>query len=70
MGKTKWQSLIAVAERTAAAFPNSLYFGLDILLKPGFRHSTILEANAFGDLLPGVEHRGLSTYDAELSAKL
>jgi hypothetical protein len=66
MGPKKWQSLLDMARQAANAFPDTLCVGLDVLLKPGFRNPTILEANAFGDLLPGVTHKRLNTYETSI----
>lgn len=64
---------IAAARATAAAaaraFPRSLLTGVDVLLSPEGR-PTVLEVNAFGDLLRGVTDRGEDPYDAWLSAAL
>ncbi len=64
---------IAGARRTAAAaaavFPRSLMTGADVLLDPEGR-ATVLEVNAFGDLLPGALDRGEDTYQAQLTAAL
>ena len=40
----------------------------DLLVAAGFRHHAVLEANAFGDLLPGVLSEGVDTYEAEIRA--
>ena len=52
----------------AAAFPRSRMIGFDLIVR-GAR-SWILEANGFGDLLPGLRYRGRTTYEdqAALSA--
>jgi hypothetical protein len=43
--------------------------GVDLLVSPDWRAHAVLEANAFGDLLPGVLcDGGLSTYEAEVRA--
>jgi len=39
-----------------------------VAVLPGFARHVVLEANAFGDLLHGVTHRGETTYEAEASA--
>ncbi len=57
----------ALARQTAACFPRSLYFGLDVIVRRDGR-PIILEANAYGDLLPGVLHQSQTTYAAELAA--
>lgn len=56
--------------RCARLFPESLHLGLDVLFTPGFREHYLLEANAFGDLLPGVLHNGRDTYQAEVDAMI
>ena len=71
MGDAAWE----MAERTCvramtACFPRSLHAGFDLRISPDFRRHDVLEVNAFGDLLPGVLHRGLDTYTAELEAVL
>jgi glutathione synthase/RimK-type ligase-like ATP-grasp enzyme len=63
-----WQELCRTCEAACAAFPKGLYAGVDVLLSPDFRQKTIVEINAFGDLLPNVLHDGLNTYDAEIAA--
>jgi glutathione synthase/RimK-type ligase-like ATP-grasp enzyme len=62
-----WQNIENTAERGAALFPESLYAGLDIMLPLRSQTPVILEINAFGDLLPGISHDGMDTYQAELS---
>jgi hypothetical protein len=54
--------------RVAGAFPASLHVGIDLLVSAGLRKHAILEANAFGDLLPGLQYRGHDTYTAEILA--
>lgn len=50
-------------------FSKSLYSGLDILLpRDDNKLPILLEANAFGDLLPNLLHQGKNTYQAELMA--
>ncbi len=67
LGPGAWRAVMEVAERAAAeAFPHAACLGFDVLLQPGFRRPTILEVNAFGDLLPGVLHKGRSTYEGQV----
>ena len=61
------EQLMQTCRRAAALFPRSLYAGLDVLFTPGFRRHALLEMNAFGDLIPGVEDEGLDTYSAEMA---
>ena len=68
MGPEAWRAARRTCERAAAAFPGCLHLGVDLLVAPGFRRHAVLEANAFGDLLPGVLHQGVDTYGAEIRA--
>lgn len=54
---------LRLAEEAAACFPRSLYAGVDVLLDARGR-PLLGEINAFGDLLPGLEHQGQSAYAA------
>lgn len=56
-----------LAQEAAACFPESLYAGVDVIA-PVKGKPVICEINAFGDLLPGIEHRGESTYEAIVRA--
>jgi hypothetical protein len=65
----RWHEVMDLCTRTARLFPKCNYLGLDVLQQSGFRQPVILEANAFGDLLPGIvddQHR--DTYSAELES--
>jgi hypothetical protein len=69
MGEAEWAASLHTCEQVMkVAFPRSLYAGIDLAVAPDFRGRSVLEVNAFGDLLPGVLHEGLDTYAAELSA--
>lgn len=57
------QRLQVVAERAARTFPDSSVIGLDIV--PGRDSALVLEANAFGDLLPGLLWQGQDSYAAQ-----
>ena len=56
--------------RKVAALYRSLHVGLDVLFEPGLAHHRIIEANAFGDLLPNLSLDGLSVYRWEIRAAL
>ena len=60
---------LAALEQTAAqaarAFPASHVTGYDLVVRQGQAH--VLEANAFGDLLPGLLWQGIDTYTAQLA---
>lgn len=64
-----WQKIDSLTANVMKTFNKSLYSGLDILL-PRTQHQkpVLLEANAFGDLLPGLLHKGHSSYHSELIA--
>jgi hypothetical protein len=47
-----------------------LHVGVDLLFEAGLRGHRIVEANGFGDLLPGLTRAGLSVYEWELQALL
>ncbi len=54
------QALERAALHASAAFPRSRLIGFDLIHTP--RGSWVLEANAFGDLLPGLHWQGRDTY--------
>jgi hypothetical protein len=70
MGAKAWENAIETCEQAARIFPNSLYTGIDLLIPIGFKQPLVLEANAFGDLLPDITHNGLDTYATEIIAAL
>jgi hypothetical protein len=63
-----WDAAMGTARRVAALFPGCLHVGVDLLFTPSFRRHAVVEANAFGDLLPGILWDRLDTYEAELAA--
>ena len=68
VGPAAWAAAMGTVTAAAAVFPRTLAVGWDVLLTPGGRSHAILEANAFGDLLPRLTHRGESTYGAQVAA--
>jgi len=66
--QASWSDAMESCRHAAGCFPDSLYVGIDLLFTPGFRSHVIVEANAFGDLLPGILSNGQTTYEAELLA--
>ena len=56
--------------RVAAAHPGALHVGVDLMYTPGFRSHAVLEANAFGDLLPNLTRDGLDVYEWQIRAAL
>ncbi|MFB6713073.1 MULTISPECIES: STM4014 family protein [unclassified Streptomyces] len=71
-----WAEALAVCERAAACFPDTLCVGVDLLPTTGWRRFAVGEVNAFGDLLPrltglpGSGAEGLDTYAAQVAAVL
>ncbi|WP_156397888.1 STM4014 family protein [Duganella sp. Root336D2] len=57
------EALEKVARQAAQAFPASHVIGLDVVAQRGEAH--VLEANAFGDLLPGLLWQEQDTYTAQ-----
>ncbi|MGE3819261.1 MAG: STM4014 family protein [Isosphaeraceae bacterium] len=68
MTEEAWSDALRSCERAARLFPGSLCAGVDLVIASGFRRHALIEINAFGDLLPGVEHDGQDTYAAVLDA--
>src|SRR5258706_15444255 len=68
MKEGAWEQMLATCARALTlCFPKSLYAAFDVLVEPDYETTHILEANAFGDLLPGVLHKGYTTYGAEIA---
>lgn len=66
MGGNTWQTVQQLTVQAAATLPAHQYACLDVLVKADFEQAYILEANAFGDLLPKVHYQGRDTYAAVL----
>ncbi|KAB8046754.1 hypothetical protein GCN78_24045 [Janthinobacterium rivuli] len=58
-------ALETASAQAARAFPASHVTGYDLVVRQGQAH--VLEANAFGDLLPGLLWQGADTYTAQLN---
>ncbi|MFF0048932.1 STM4014 family protein [Streptomyces sp. NBC_01550] len=71
-----WAEALAVCERAAACFPQTLCVAVDLLPATDWRRFAVGEVNAFGDLLPrltglpGSGAEGLDTYAAQVAAVL
>ncbi|MFE7466514.1 STM4014 family protein [Streptomyces sp. NPDC057499] len=69
-----WGEALAVCERAADCFPDTLCVGVDLLPSTDWRRFAVGEVNAFGDLLPrltgldGSGAEGLDTYAAQVAA--
>jgi hypothetical protein len=53
--------------RLAARALGMLHVGLDVLFEPGFERHRIIEANAFGDLLPRLEVQGRDVWQWQVA---
>jgi hypothetical protein len=64
-----WDAMLATCRKVAALY-RSLHVGLDVLFEEDLRHHRVIEANAFGDLLPNLTHEGRSVYRWEIDEAL
>ena len=62
-----WSQVESISTKVANCFPQTLSFGLDLLIMPSGQLS-VLEVNAFGDLLLNVLSEGQDPYAAEIAA--
>lgn len=60
-----WSLATTAAERAARRIHGAFYLGMDVLVRPCRQRCAVLEANAFGDYLPGLLESSESTYLAE-----
>lgn len=67
IGLDKWQEMRRLAEQAAITLPNTLYTGMDVMISNTLKKSYILEANAFGDLLPNVFINQMDTYASTIN---
>ncbi len=66
-GEDAFEAALAEAEKAATAFPDSFYFGADVMMCSGSLDPVVIEVNAFGDLLPNLLVDGLDTYQTEVA---
>lgn len=64
-----WRRAMASAREVFAAH-RCLHVGVDLLFEADMHGHAVIEANAFGDLLPGLERAGWSVYAWEIAAAL
>ena len=62
-----WEQAMRDCQTVSRAY-GGLHLGLDVIFEPRFRGYRILEANAFGDLLPGLVLHGRNVYEHEIAA--
>ncbi|NUU22123.1 MAG: STM4014 family protein, partial [Streptomycetaceae bacterium] len=68
VGEPAWRAAMDTCVRTAGCFPRTLHVGVDLLFAVDRRRHAVGEVNAFGDLLPGVLHRGRDTWGEQVRA--
>ncbi|MBL8717401.1 MAG: STM4014 family protein [Myxococcales bacterium] len=64
-----WEAMLSTCRGVAALY-RSLHVGLDVLFEEDFDHHRVIEANAFGDLLPNLTLEGRSVYRLEIDEAL
>jgi hypothetical protein len=67
MSETSWSELLDNCRRVGRMFGRSFHVALDIVVTVDLRRHYVLEVNAFGDLLRGVEVDGLDPYAFEIT---
>jgi hypothetical protein len=67
--EASWAAAMRSCERVAASH-GCLHVGVDLMFERGLDGHRVIEANAFGDLLPGLEREGKSVYEWEIAAML
>lgn len=66
LGDERWANVRSTAEQVASTFSACAVLGVDVMLSPNLQDASVIEANAFGDLLPNIEDEGDDTYTAML----
>ncbi len=62
----EWEKVLRTCRKIAATH-DSFQIGVDIMFEPGFKTHRVIEANAFGDLLPNLRKKGLSVYAYQIN---
>ena len=66
-GEEAFHAAMREAEKAATAFPDSFYFGADVMMCSNSLEPVVIEVNAFGDLLPNLLVDGMDTYQTEVA---
>ena len=69
IAQTTWDQTMNSC-RTISRLHDCFHLGIDILFEPGFKRHRIIEANAFGDLLPNLYKDDLSVYGYQIAETL
>ncbi|MCP3102332.1 STM4014 family protein [Myxococcus sp. K15C18031901] len=67
--RNEWEAALESC-RQVARLHDCLHVGIDLLFEEYFQGHRIVEANAFGDLLPNLHRDGLSVYEWEIREAL
>ncbi|AKF81120.1 hypothetical protein MFUL124B02_18190 [Myxococcus fulvus 124B02] len=67
--RNEWDAAMESCRRVARAH-DCLHVGIDLMFEEYFTGHRVLEANAFGDLLPGLKRDGLTVYEWEIREAL
>lgn len=67
IGTHQWQNMCYLAEQAVISLPHTLYAGVDIMISNTLKKCYVLEANAFGDLLPNVFINNMDTYTSTVN---
>lgn len=67
IGEERFEQCRQLAELATQRFGHVLYAGVDIIV-PNRGQPLVCEVNAFGDLLPGIQHNGETVYQAILNS--
>ncbi len=62
-----WEAAMQSCRKVASLY-SALHVGIDLMFEPGYSAHRVLEANAFGDLLPNLTRDGLNVWEWELRA--
>ena len=62
-----WDAAMASCRKVASLY-TAHHVGIDLMFEPGCVQHRVLEANAFGDLLPNLTRDGLNVWEYELRA--
>lgn len=64
-GDEAMQQALASCRKVAGLYAG-FHLGVDLLFEPDMNKHRIIESNAFGDLLPGLQRNGLSVYEYQI----
>ncbi|WP_426746729.1 STM4014 family protein [Myxococcus faecalis] len=67
--RSEWDAAMESCRQVARAH-DCLHVGIDLMFEEYFTGHRVLEANAFGDLLPGLKRDGLTVYEWEIREAL